>query len=571
MKKCGVTMGRFRSAEFTGSPRIPDLMRRQVILEWSEPGRPNGVRGLEARVSVAPTRGLARCTDQALAWRSLSPCFITSLKSWCVRVCGAFASRLLRMALLLLFAGIWQTAVAAPAAWTGEFTHPLSLDQAVQLALQRNSDVHSAENALQAAEAARRAAVGRLFPQIKALSWYGVYPSQDVLLLPGHMDIPTQQEISAPTTQQSMQKMLDFQKAQFQDSVLNIGLGLSWPLYAGGRLKAGVEGARAEAQAADYQLDYVRQQLTFTVTQTYLGIGVAERSERAVQASIEHLAEAKSNLQTFVKVGAKPRLGLLRVAARLEQTRQLLADTQAALVTVRGNLRRLLDLDPSGPPLPLVGEDAVSDEAPAIPKLSVALNEALARRPDYQALQSTVEAQQARLRIAKGARLPEVDLSANAWEAHGNRTGGPIRSWEPDSQIMLSVSIPLFTGGTLSAQVHQQRAKLNEMDDRLTSLKQQVRWEVTRAYAELHAAQVKVDAARAGVRSADEAFRVERQKAAVGTGTVTDLLDAQAADLSAQTSFYQAQAGVRVAVARVELATGVLDEPPNRAARGVGR
>ncbi|WP_185754592.1 TolC family protein [Rhodanobacter sp. OR444] len=492
-------------------------------------------------------------------------------KRWCMRARGELASSLLPIA-LLLFAGIWQTAAAAPStASASAITQPLSLDHAVQLALDRNPDVHSAENALQAAEAARRAAVGKLYPQIKALSWYGIYPSQNVLLLPGHMDIPTLQEISAPTAQQSTQKMLDFQRTQFQDSVFNIGLGLSWPLYAGGRLKAGVEGARAEAKAADYQLSYVRQQLVFAVTQTYLGIGVAERSEQAVQASIKHLTEAKSNLQTFVKVGSKPRLDLLRVEARLEQTQQLLADTQAALVTVRGNLRRLLDLDPSGPPLPLVGEDDVPDRTPAIPSLSAALDQVLANRPDYQALQSGVDAQRAHLRIAQGARLPEVDLSAKAWEAHGNRTGGPISTWEPDSQIMLSVSVPIFTGGTLRAQVHQQQARLDEMNDRLTSLEQQVRWEVTQAYAELHAAQTKVDAARAGMRSADEAFQVERQKATVGAGTVTDLLDAQAADLSAQTSFYQALAGVRVALTRAELAAGLLDrQSANESADGVG-
>ncbi|EQD33334.1 Outer membrane efflux protein, partial [mine drainage metagenome] len=189
----------------------------------------------------------------------------------------------------------------------------------------------------------------------------------------------------------------------------------------------------------------------------------------------------------------------------------------------------------------------------------------------YQALQSGVDAQRAQLRIAQGARLPEVALSANAWEAHGNHTGGPISSWMPDSQIMLSASIPIFTGGTLRAQVQQQQARLDEMNDKLASLEQQVRWEVTHAYAELHAAQGKVDAARTGMRSADEAFRVERQKVAVGAGTVTDLLDAQAADLSAQTNFYQAQAGVRVTLTGAEFAAGILDRrPSNETADGVG-
>ncbi len=167
---------------------------------------------------------------------------------------------------LLLFAGIWQTAVAAPAASTSEITHPLSLDQAVQLALQRNADVHSAENALQAAEAARRAAAGKLYPQIKALSWYEVFPTTPALLLPRHMTIPSLSDIAASTPQQSSEKTLSQFRSQFQDSVFNVGLGLSWQLYAGGGLKAGVEGARAEAQAADYQIDYVRQQLTFAVT-----------------------------------------------------------------------------------------------------------------------------------------------------------------------------------------------------------------------------------------------------------------------------------------------------------------
>ncbi len=44
---------------------------------------------------------------------------------------------------------------------------PLSLDQAVHLAVERNPNIKSAQNALQAAEAARLAAVGKYSgPQI---------------------------------------------------------------------------------------------------------------------------------------------------------------------------------------------------------------------------------------------------------------------------------------------------------------------------------------------------------------------------------------------------------------------
>ncbi|MDE2050170.1 MAG: TolC family protein [Gammaproteobacteria bacterium] len=479
----------------------------------------------------------------------------------CLGLGSGASRRWLRVAAFLLPALVMlvRTAAAAPSAV--DLSRPLSLEQAIQLAIARNPDIRSAQRALEAAEAARRAAVGKLFPQLQALSWYELFPTQRALLLPGTMLVPSLSQIAAPTAQQSTQRMLDFENSQFQDWVFNAGVGLSWPLYAGGRLAAGVRGARAAAEASGYQLERVRQQLIFAVTQTYLGIGVTERTERAVEGSIEQLTEARSNLEEFVRVGKKPRLDLLRVEARLEQTREVLAAVQAQLVTVQGNLRRLLDLDPTGPPLPLASGQ--SDGGVEIPPVAEAVSLALAHRPDYRAMMSQVEAQRAQLRIAQGARLPEVDLSARAWEAHGNRTGAgsAFRTWEPDSQIMLSISVPVFTGGTLLAEVHRERARLEERNEQLEALSQRVRLEVTQAYAGLHAARTQLDAARADVASADEAFRLEREKTNVGAGIVTDLLQAQAADLQAQTDFYQARAGVRIAETRLQLATGVLTGP----------
>lgn len=475
-------------------------------------------------------------------------------------------SRIAAIGLLLLALLITtDRAMANASSLATVIRQPLSLDQAVHLAVERNPNIKSAQNALQAAEAARLAAVGKLYPQIKALSWYELSPTQNVLPLPGHMAIPSMSSLAAPTSQQSTAAMLNYDRNQFQTSIFNIGLGLNWPLYMGGRLEAAVSGAQANTEAARYQLLNVRQQLSYGVVQTYLGIEVDERIKRALHASIRHLSEAKANFQEFVKVGQKPRLDLLRVDTRLEQTRQLQVNLQAALVTLRGNLRRLMNLNPSGYPLAIAKWSGMPDTTPQVEPLPipVAIEEALAHRPDYLALQAKVGVQRAQLQIAQGARLPEVNLSAQVWEAHGNNTGSglPYASWEPDSQIMLTASIPLFTGGTLIAQVNQESALLQERRNRLARLAQRVRQDVVQSTADLHAAIVNVQVARVGMKSADEAFRVEEAKTTVGVGTVTDLLDVQAAELSAQTSFYQAQAEVQMAWARYELTLGVLGQP----------
>jgi len=481
----------------------------------------------------------------------------------------AFPVRVQRPFQIVLLGLLWLAAPvlaqAVPASIQVVASQPLSLHAAIRLALKRNPNIKAQINALQAAEAALRAAVGKLYPQIKAKAWYAFFPTQRALLLPRHMDVPTLAEISGATRQQTTQNMLNFQESQFQDRVLNIGLGLNYAIYAGGRIFAGIAGARSEAQSEAFQLRRVRQQLIFSVTQTYLGILVADKTEQTVRAAIRHMSAVKANIQEFVKVGKKPRLALLRVKTRLQNLRQILADVRAEQITVAANLRRLLDLDPSGPPLKLSdrlgGQSLLSAPDRPVP---ATFAQALNNRPDYLALQAKRSAQAARLRQARGARLPDLSLSADAWEAHGNRTGGPISTWEPDSQITLSLSVPIFTGGTLNAEVDRQQARLDRITNRLEALKQQVGLQVTQVYADLQAAEAKVQAAKAGVRSADEAFRIEREKTAVGAGTVTDLLDAQAADLAAQTSYFQAMAGYRIAGAQVQLATGVLSTSPTR-------
>lgn len=68
------------------------------------------------------------------------------------------------------------------------------------MAIARNPDVRSAQRALEAAEAARRAAVGKLFPQLQALSWYELFPTQPALLLPRYMAVPSLSQIGAPNS-----------------------------------------------------------------------------------------------------------------------------------------------------------------------------------------------------------------------------------------------------------------------------------------------------------------------------------------------------------------------------------
>ncbi|HFB98708.1 MAG TPA: TolC family protein, partial [Bryobacterales bacterium] len=85
-----------------------------------------------------------------------------------------------------------------------------------------------------------------------------------------------------------------------------------------------------------------------------------------------------------------------------------------------------------------------------------------------------------------------------------------------------------------------------------------VRLQVRQAYADLMAAQERVEVASAAVAQAEESLRIIKNRYEAGLATVTDLLRNETALLEARTRRLAALYDQRVAAAMLELATGAL-------------
>ncbi len=69
-------------------------------------------------------------------------------------------------------------------------------------------------------------------------------------------------------------------------------------------------------------------------------------------------------------------------------------------------------------------------------------------------------------------------------------------------------------------------------------------------------AQQRVRFTQKAIEQAKESFRIESEKYDLGKGSITDVLDAQAAMLDAQTNHYRALSEYNIALAQLGLATG---------------
>jgi len=104
--------------------------------------------------------------------------------------------------------------------------------------------------------------------------------------------------------------------------------------------------------------------------------------------------------------------------------------------------------------------------------------------------------------------------------------------------------------------VREQAAKLGVARERVRKLELQVRYEIETALAEFASARDRVETSAKAVEQARETFRIIKEKYDLGKGTMTDVLDAQAALVQTETSTARALADLVLAKARYQLAMG---------------
>jgi outer membrane protein TolC len=192
---------------------------------------------------------------------------------------------------------------------------------------------------------------------------------------------------------------------------------------------------------------------------------------------------------------------------------------------------------------------------------------ALEQRPDFKAARERLESQARKVDSARAGHWPVVNLVGSYGYRGTGVTGvlddrelrhptnrGPF--YDDDGNIGVTLTLPLFEGGRISAKVREEFSVLAAGQERLRKLNLQIRQEVETAILDVDSNRERVKATAKALEQAQESLRIETQKYNLGAGAITDLLDAQAALLNTETTYYRALADFCTALARLKLAVG---------------
>jgi len=423
-----------------------------------------------------------------------------------MRVIERALTALVTVTLLLLAAG----AGAQP---LPRVDGPLTLEQAVELALQKNLRVKAAGADARVMDSMRREAFAPFWPQLSANGYFA-----DQRMAP---NVYT----SAGNTMARNYQV--FNSDQTRDG----NFTAMYPLFSGGRDWYSYKAATRRAEAGYQMLRGAEVDAAMQARLDYIGVLRETENLRVTADLLRDIDERLRVTRAAFDAGRVPRYYVLRDEAERANVVQMQAMAHSRAEQALVALKTTLGVD-------LASSITLADRlefTPVAVSIDEGVREAGERQPEIRAAVKQREAAEAEVRAAYGNYFPQVSLSYmydwawmknRAWESQEERMRMRGDNTEGYS-VGLVVTLPLFDGLMRENALNTAKAKQERAMQAEGLVRQQIAREVNQAALMLAAAEKGVEASRKGLEQAEEEFRVVKERFESGRGIQLEILDAQ--------------------------------------------
>lgn len=397
------------------------------------------------------------------------------------------------------------------------------------LAVQNDTQLRAAEQALMAGREAEPQARSQLLPQIGAqASLERVFQDND-----------------APSPIEG-----DFNRS-------NLGLSLTQPLYRRDRLIQ-LEQAGTQVQQAEINYAATEQDLMLRVAEAYFGVLKAEEELRFAEANRTAIERQYEQTNKRFEVGLIAITDVHEARARLDQSvsqvlsaqNQLDSAYEALSVITGKSHEELADLIET---IPLVTPEPNDLEAWE----NIALEQNL--QLHSQRLASEIARQE--IERNRSGHYPTVDLVASYGRQDSKLLifgAEPLDSESSTAAVGVELNLPIYTGGAVSSQTREAVYLFQQSQEDLEGTQRQTRRQTRDAYRGVMVGISQVKALKQALTSAETALEATEAGFEVGTRTIVDVLDAERARLQAKRDYENSRYDYLLNTLRLKQAAGTL-------------
>lgn len=339
-------------------------------------------------------------------------------------------------------------------------------------------------------------------------------------------------------------------------------IGLSQNLFDDGTRETVNTQARRAVDAASFNALNTRQNTILVVTQNYYQLLLATDLVKVARAQVARFQQAVDVTQAQITAGTAPAKDVYQARSDLATAQVTLLQNQNQVLLASASLKNTLGVASPAPvqAAPLAAGEALPPPPPAGRAVTFeqALTAAFAQRPDLRQQEAIVQSQTAAVQQAR--RTAGLTLRGDYVLTYQATNDTGARG--TDSQFLVTGSYPLFDAGSARGAVRIAQAQRDIAANQLEQVRQQIRLDVEQAYNTRATNQQAAGLAQAAVTAAQVNYDAAVAARQEGIGTVLDITTAQATLTQAESQYVTAVYNFYIADAQLQRALGQNDTAP---------
>lgn len=423
--------------------------------------------------------------------------------------------------------------LAGPAA-AGDAPRELTLDQALEMALENNTGFEIQRQEVRMAKFRLRQNLGFL-PKVNLSGTKNLDEKLMVLEMPSMVPGGDPTEVTLDFT---MDYEFTFQIVQ--------------PVFTGGKIWHAFRNARLDVQMSQEKVKAGRDELVVNVTKTFHNLLVLKELEKAHREARELAQRNLKNVTARNELGMVSRYDVLRAQLSLRTTEPDLLNVRKLIRLARENLRHAVGLEP-GIEVRAVGELDIRRINVDMARLVQA---ALENRSEIRQMELERRKAANLLKMAYAAYLPDLSIVAQ-YNYRSNAFRFTEGNWNDYYSINLSISLPIFTGLKRSGQVGELRVLNKTLRLQAEELDEATRIHIQNLYLTLEQEYQNILSADKNVETAQEGVRIAELNYEEGMITILELNASYNSLTQAKVARLQAMYNYTIAATELEKVTGV--------------
>jgi OMF family outer membrane factor len=428
---------------------------------------------------------------------------------------------------------------------------PITLNQAIELALRNNKDFQASRIALERSEANLISARAALFPSLTTEFELSRDNSagtelQNALTIQNARRNPTRDPITGDLIPPILQG----------ESTTNAtgNVQLTYNIFSGGERSAQIEKAEKQVRSSRLQVEVTAEQTRFSATDSYYALQGTDAQVAIAQASVEDASQSLRDARLLEQAGLGTRFDVLRAEGDLATANEALTRAISDQRTAR---RRLVQILGVGQKVELTAADPITEAGEWTIPLENSIVQAYKNRAELEQQLLQVDIYEQDRFIALSSIQPKVDFLANYnYQNNFNDSVGIVDGYSFAARVRWT----FFDGGRAFAEARRANRDMDSAQTEFAKQRDQIRFDVEESYYTLTSTKENITSTRTNVTRFEEALRLARLRFQAGVGTQTDVINAQRDLANARGRYLQAIIGYNQALNKIQRAVSNLPD-----------